>query len=98
MKLDDRVKEFDTEITRLKALIPGLDCSDGMMMCRNQPHILIGYVDSGRDTFAVEWTTEEPQVLAQRLLDGHITLMNRLYKNIKALEEIVNDKLMPWSG
>ena len=91
MKLDDRVKEFDAEIARLKALIPGLDCSNGMMVHRGQFHILIGYVDSGADTFAVEWTIEEPQVLASRLLAGHITLMNRLHENVKALEEIVNE-------
>lgn len=92
MKLDDKVKEFNVEIARLKALIPGLDCLDGMMVHRSQPHMLIGYVDSGGDTFAVEWTLEKPQVIASRLLDGHIELMNRLYENVLALEKITGEQ------
>ncbi len=89
MRVKDRLLEYDKELARLKLVMPGLQCSS-MMMHRGQPTIAVGYVDDSSTTFAMDTTIENASILASRLLDGHITLMNRLHKNYEALKEIVN--------
>lgn len=88
--IQKQVEKCNAEIARLKELIPGLKCSDKMMTSRRQMYVLVGLVDESWTEFCVDSQHEEPQVLAQRLLDGHITSMNRLHENILALKEIVN--------
>ena len=87
MSVNDYIKEFNAELDRLKKIIPGLKCSD-LVTQQGQFGVLIGCVDSEYTKFAVTWTEEGPQILVARLLDGHITLMNRLYENIVALENM----------
>lgn len=91
MNLNERTEEFNKELERLRGLIPGLQCSN-LMTCQGQFPVLIGYVDDGSSAFAVECSKEKPQILAARLLDGHITLMNRLYENIEALEKLIAEQ------
>ena len=87
MEIDDLLKLFNAELERLKKIIQGLECSD-LMAQQGQFGVFIGLVDNGLTKFAVDSLTEEPGILASRLLDGHITLMNRLYENVVALENI----------
>ncbi len=93
MNYNEQVKEFNKELERLRGLIPGLQCSN-LMACQEQFPVLIGYVDDGSATFAVicdEISSEKPQILTARLLDGHIALMNRLYENVEALEKLIKE-------
>ena len=92
MKISDRIKEFDAEIKRLKDLIPGLQCSNNMMTDRCQLLMAVGYVDENSTTFALDTRLEGLELIASRLLDSHITLMNRLYENVLALEKITGEK------
>ena len=91
MKIDDPLKLFNAELERLKKIIQGLECSD-LMAQRGQFGVFTGLVDSGLTIFAVDSLTEKPEILASRLLDGHITLMNRLYENVVALENITGEQ------
>ncbi len=92
MLLKDKIKKLDAEIKRLKVLIPGLQCSDNMMTDRSQLLIAVGYADNNSVTFTIDAQFERPCVLANRLLDSHIVLMNRLYENVLALEKITGEK------
>ncbi len=86
------VDNCNVEIARLRSIIPGLQCSDKLMSDRGQPHIIVGYVDAAWPLFCVDSLTEGPEILASRLLDSHIELMNRLYENVTALEAIVGEQ------
>ncbi|KKL24979.1 hypothetical protein LCGC14_2409900 [marine sediment metagenome] len=86
------VNECNVEITRLKSIIPGLQCTDKLMSARSQPLIITGYVDEAWPLFCVDSLTEGSEILASRLLDSHIELMNRLYENVVALENITGEQ------
>ena len=88
----EQVNECDIEIARLKSIIPGLQCTDKLMSDRGQPLIIVGYVDEAWPLFCVDSQTEGPEILASRLLDSHIELMNRLYENVVALENITGEQ------
>ena len=92
MKIDEQMKLLNIEIARLKSIIPGLQCTDKLMPQRTQPFIIVGYVDEAWPLFCVDSQTEGPEILASRLLDSHIELMNRLYENVVALEDITGEK------
>ncbi len=89
--MSNHTKEFNVELDRLRKIIPGLECSD-LTTQRSQFGVFIGQVDNGLTIFAVDSLTAEPEILASRLLDGHITLMNRLYENVVALENITGEQ------
>ena len=91
-KLQELVDKCNIEIARLKSIIPGLQCTDKLMTDRSQQLIIIGYVDEARPMFCVDSLTDKPEVLASRLLNGHIELMNRLYENVVALENIIGEQ------
>ncbi len=91
-KLQELVNSCNTEIARLKSIIPGLQCSDKLMTDRSQQLTILGYVDEAWPMFCVDSLTDGPEILASRLLDSHIELMNRLYENVVALENITGEQ------
>ena len=91
-KLQELVDKCNVEIARLKSIIPGLQCTDKLMTDRSQQLTIVGWVDEARPLFCVDSLTEGPEILASRLLDSHIELMNRLYENVVALENITGEQ------
>lgn len=91
-KLQELIDKYNEEIVRLKSIIPGLQCTDKLMTDRSQQLTVLGYVDEANPLFCVDSLTEGPEILASRLLDGHIELMNRLYENVVALENITGEQ------
>ena len=91
-KLQELVDKCNVEIARLKSIIPGLQCTDKLMTDRSQQLTILGCVDEARPLFCVDSLTEGPEILASRLLDSHIELMNRLYENVIALESIIGER------
>ncbi len=87
--MNKRHDEFSAELSRLKKLIPGLDCTE-IYGVRTMPLTFVCYVENKADERFYMYREDAPQVVAGRLLVSSKELLDRIQRNVNALKEIVD--------